>query len=300
MASQKKTTHTTFRLATLFTLLTVIMGSMVCATESGMACPTWPGCYPGQPFPSFSLPPWIEFTHRVISAGCLILLAMSGLSVWKSHKDRPLVRWLPWVALANAIAAAVFGMSIIFWGLPAPLAALDLLTALVALFAITLATVALGRDAVRWTWTKTSTAGSILVGTTAVLHMLGILVAGVESYTRCLGWPLLSLLGYDGHPAGQVARWALAGTIFVGLTWMAVTRRGLWAVGLGLLTIEVVLGFVLLNSGISPALATVYSLLAAGILFTMMLATARAAIVAAQPRTTQAAPAPAGLQKTGS
>ncbi|HMR48588.1 MAG TPA: hypothetical protein PKE40_04060 [Arachnia sp.] len=294
MASQKKTTQTTFRLATVFTLLSVIMGSMVCATESGLACPTWPGCYPGQPFPSFSLPPWIEFTHRMISAGCLILLAMSGVSVWRSHRDRPLVRWLPWVAFAGAVAAAVFGMSIIFWGLPAPLAAFDLLTALAALFAITLATVALGRDGSRWTWTGTSTAGSVLVGGTAVLHMSGILVAGVESYTRCLGWPLLSLLGYDGHASGQVVRWVLAAAIFVGLTWMAVTRRGLWALALGLLVVEVALGFVLLTSGISPVLATLYSLLATGILFAMMLATARAAILPVEAPTSRNDPIPAG------
>lgn len=288
MASQKKTTHTTFRLAVLFTLLTVMMGSMVCATESGMACPTWPGCYPGQPFPHFSLPSWIEFTHRAISGGCLLLLAMSGVSVWKSHKDRPFVRWLPWVAFVNAIAAAAFGMSIIFWGLPSPLAALDLTTAMVALFAITVATVALDRDLSTWTWNRASTTGSLIVGATMLLHVLGILVAGVESYTRCVGWPLLALLSYDGHASGQVARWVLAGMIFAAVTWKAVTVRGLWALALGLLLIEVALGFALLNSGISPALATVYSLLAVGILFTMMLATARSAFVPAERHTLQA------------
>lgn len=278
MASPQKTTQTTFRLATLTTLVTVMMGAMVCATESGMACPTWPGCYPGQPFPSFSLPSWIEFTHRAISGACLILLTMSGISVWKSHKDRPLVRWLPWVAVGGAVAAAVFGMSIIFWGLPAPLAALDLFAAMTALFAITAATVALNHGSAPWRWRSSSTVGSALVGGTMLLHVLGILVAGVESYTRCMGWPLLALLSYDGHAAGQVARWVLAGLLAIGIAWMAITRRGLWALALGLLIIEAGLGFVLLSSGISAGLATVYSLLAVGILFTLILATSRAAL----------------------
>jgi len=39
---------TIFRLAALFTFLAVAMGAVVCATGSGAACPTWPGCRPGQ------------------------------------------------------------------------------------------------------------------------------------------------------------------------------------------------------------------------------------------------------------
>ena len=37
-------TRTVFRLASLLTLLAVMMGSVVCATESGFECGNWPGC----------------------------------------------------------------------------------------------------------------------------------------------------------------------------------------------------------------------------------------------------------------
>ncbi len=47
-------TLTVFRLAALFTALAVAMGSVVCATGSGAACATWPGCQPGQIAPGGS------------------------------------------------------------------------------------------------------------------------------------------------------------------------------------------------------------------------------------------------------
>ena len=87
--------------------------------------------------------------------------------------------------------------------------------------------------------------------------------------------------------AGQAARWVLAGALALGLAWMAITRKGLWALALGLLVVEVALGFVLLSSGISAVMATIYSLLPVGILFVMMLATSRAAMVESETPATR-------------
>ena len=47
-----KPTITVFRLAALFTLLAVAMGSVVCATESGFECGNWPGCTDSALLPS--------------------------------------------------------------------------------------------------------------------------------------------------------------------------------------------------------------------------------------------------------
>lgn len=135
---------TVFRLAALFTFLAVAMGAVVCATGSGAACPTWPGCRPYQITPQWQLSPLIEFTHRVvaISAGPLVLAAavmsrrLPGPNRW--------LRILPLVALGGAIAAGAFGRLVVLSGLPTWLGAVDLFCALTAMTAMGVAAVILG------------------------------------------------------------------------------------------------------------------------------------------------------------
>lgn len=277
MAEPRANQRTLFRTATVVTLLAVMMGSLVCATESGMACPTWPGCFEGQLVPGFHLPPWIEFSHRLVSGACLILLIFCGISAWSSQRSNPWVRWLPWVAVVGALAAAVFGMSIIFWGLSAPLGALDLLCSLVALIAITTATAALERGGLRWRWRPSAIAGTATVVALLAMHAGGILVAGTGSFTRCMGWPLWSLLSYDGHTGGQIARWVLAGLAFAGMAALAVTATGraktLALVAAGLLVIEAGLAMLIITSGLNNYLSSSYSLIATLILWFVTLAT---------------------------
>lgn len=281
MAEPRANQRTLFRVATVVTLLAVMMGSLVCATESGMACPTWPGCYKGQLVPGLHLPPWIEFSHRLVSGACLIVLIMCGISVWRSHRGDPWVRWLPWVAVVGAIAAAVFGMSIIFWGISAPLGALDLLCSLVALIAITTATVALERSGLRWRWRPATIAGSATVVVLLAMHAAGILVAGPGSFTRCMGWPLWSLLSYDAHTGGQITRWVLAGLAFAGMAVLALTATGraktLALAAAGGLVIEAGLAVLILTSGLNNVLSASYSLIAVLIVWLVTLATVLAA-----------------------
>jgi protoheme IX farnesyltransferase len=68
----------------------VVIGVAVRATGSGEACPTWPGCFPGQFLPGLDSDyhVWIEWTHRTVAAliGFLIL-GMAALAVL-DHRDR--------------------------------------------------------------------------------------------------------------------------------------------------------------------------------------------------------------------
>jgi len=72
------------------TFLLVVIGVAVRATDSGLACPHWPGCFEGQFLPSVDagFQVWIEWTHRTVAAiiGVLIL-AMAVLAV-VDHRDR--------------------------------------------------------------------------------------------------------------------------------------------------------------------------------------------------------------------
>ncbi|HYK95158.1 MAG TPA: heme o synthase [Candidatus Dormibacteraeota bacterium] len=73
----------------------VVIGVAVRATNSGEACPTWPGCFPGQFLPSLASDyhVWIEWTHRTVAAliGFLIL-GMAALAVL-DHRDRRSILW---------------------------------------------------------------------------------------------------------------------------------------------------------------------------------------------------------------
>ncbi len=89
--------------ATVFTtFLLVTLGVLVRATGSGVACPTWPGCFPGQFLPGLDADyhVWLEWIHRTVAAiiGFLIL-GMAGLAV-VDHRDRPSILWPSIVAVA--------------------------------------------------------------------------------------------------------------------------------------------------------------------------------------------------------
>jgi len=81
--------------AVVTTFLLVTLGVVVRATNSGVACPTWPGCFEGQflPRPDQGFQVWLEWTHRTVAA--LIGVLMLGLAAiaLRSHRDRPSILW---------------------------------------------------------------------------------------------------------------------------------------------------------------------------------------------------------------
>jgi len=77
------------------TLALVTIGVVVRATDSGMACPTWPGCFDGQflPAPSDGYQVWLEWIHRTVAV--LVgfeILALAGVALL-DHRDRPSLLW---------------------------------------------------------------------------------------------------------------------------------------------------------------------------------------------------------------
>lgn len=288
---------TVFRLAALFTLLAVIMGSLVCATESGAACPTWPGCRIDAITPGWELNPIIEFTHRLVAilSGPLVLTA--AVLSWRVPGRDPRVRILPWVALAGAIAAGVFGRIVVLSHLPLGWAVADLCCALVALVAMTVATVALERGRPRRA-TPTSRLAWTAVGALIPLHMLGIVVAGsmtdgALSYTRCVGWPVTLIAETDNYPPLQAIRVALGLTVLtsialvVGRTRHDPRHRPLALALAGLVLLEVVLGIVIRVAGLSSGLAAAFSATAVLLLWTLGLTAARTEVVETETRSRQ-------------
>lgn len=277
-------TRTAYHVAMVLTTLAVVMGSVVCATESGMACPTWPGCYPGQVTPIAHINPIIEFTHRVVAVACgPAILAALVLSFTRPPRER-LVRILPWVTLVGALAAAVFGRIVVLDGLPPALGMLDLGLSLVAMLAITSATVALRRTpyAVRLGRTAGLAWGG--VATVVVMHVLGILTAYPGSFTRCMGWPIWRIIDTDQAPAIQWVRIGLA-VLATGLiagasisAWSRLDLRRTAATLPALWVLELGVGLAMGGQRISLLGAAVYAITAVAILFTLGLLGSLAAI----------------------
>ena len=84
------------------TFLLVTIGVIVRATESGIACPTWPGCFPGQFLPGLDADyhVWLEWIHRTVAAVIgFLILGMAALAII-DHRDRPSLVWPSIVAVA--------------------------------------------------------------------------------------------------------------------------------------------------------------------------------------------------------
>jgi cytochrome c oxidase assembly protein subunit 15 len=279
---------TVFRLAALFVFLAVAMGAVVCATGSGAACPTWPGCRPDQITPQWEMSPVIEFVHRVVamSAGPLVLAAavmfrrLEGPDRW--------VRILPRVALVGALASGAFGRLVVLSSLPTWLGGVDLFCALTAMTTMGVAAVLLGAPAPRstpgsahgWHPPQVGSLAAMSVIAVVAMHVSGIFAAAPLSYTRCMGWPIWQLVDSDLHPWLQGARLGLAGcaAALVLTTAVVAARTGrLRSRGIvigTLFTAEMVLGLVIRGGGINAVVASAYSVLAVAVLSSLGLLTA--------------------------
>ena len=86
--------------ATTFLLVTI--GVVVRATESGTACPHWPGCFDGQFLPTLDqgFQVWIEWLHRTVAVVIgLLIVAMAAVAL-RDHRDRPSIVWPSLAAVA--------------------------------------------------------------------------------------------------------------------------------------------------------------------------------------------------------
>ena len=89
--------------AAVATFVLISAGGLVRATDSGLACPDWPGCFAFNDWiPAADLQPWIEHTHRLIAAVAVgPLVGIVGIWTLVSRDKR---RDLP--LLAGAVTAA--------------------------------------------------------------------------------------------------------------------------------------------------------------------------------------------------
>lgn len=282
--------------ATVFTALLVTMGSVVCATESGAACPDWPGCY-GRAIPPPQVHSIIEYTHRFVAALTTPLIVAAAYLGWRRLRGSVLLTRVPLIAIGFTLAVVVFGAFAVLTGLPRGVAALDLGSALIVLTLMTTATTAAyarradpalpDRLATR---TPLATLGLATAVAVYATYVGGILVAGAGSLTRCLSWPIWRILPTDLTGWPQVLRLTVAvvaALLVLALlvqAWRSQTIPGLRRpalVGLLAFLLEMAVGLLMMTGGATPFLAVVY-VAAAVLLWCMIVNIAvRAALVAA-------------------
>jgi heme o synthase len=79
----------------VLTFLLVTIGVVVRATDSGMACPHWPGCFEGQflPAPDAGYQVWLEWIHRTIAVVIgILILGLAAVAI-RDHRDRRSLLW---------------------------------------------------------------------------------------------------------------------------------------------------------------------------------------------------------------
>jgi cytochrome c oxidase assembly protein subunit 15 len=245
-------------------LVLVAVGGAVRATDSGLACPTWPGCFTAGDFiPPADLNVWLEHTHRLVAGVVAIMIAAQLVWVLARFRDRRAVLWASVAASVLVIAQALLGAVVVLLKLRAELVtahlgmAMALVGLLLYLAVLTAPGTAFRPD--RLTWTAAAAAAvtyaQILVGG----HTSGTASGLVYADRPLLGVFSLTPLATEQQVFNVLHRvlalWVVAAVMIVadrarrdGATgWAAgLPRVAAWLVGL-----QIVVGVANLASGLS-------------------------------------------------
>ncbi|HTC86325.1 MAG TPA: heme o synthase [Candidatus Acidoferrum sp.] len=218
--------------ATTFVL--VVIGVIVRSTNSGVACPTWPGCFPGQFLPGIDAGPnaWIEWVHRTVAflIGILVL-GVAALAII-DHRDRPSILWPSIAAVGIALFQAWLGAETVRLGNSGPSVTAHLATAMI-LFAVLIFAVTRSFYPARIGGRGSSQRFTLLAAfgaaTTYALLLFGSNVTARDADLVFPDWPLMG--GTLVPPLTPVTspeilhRWVavVVGVIVVG-TWIAARR----------------------------------------------------------------------------
>jgi cytochrome c oxidase assembly protein subunit 15 len=268
-------------LAAVFTVLLIAMGGVLCVTQSIRSCPDWPGCF-GKLIPPLETSPILEFTHRLLAAGSGLLVfaaAIAGLA-----RARRL-RWIvipPLMASILVVEVSYFGAMVVLRGITPGWAAVDVGSALlVVALMVTTAVIAHARKfhpALPDRLSFRNPFARLVLATVAVVYgvlVSGVLVAGKNSMTACLGWPIYSpqLFQMDSLGPGNILRLLLsvAGILLIGTilaqVWRSrrerpvVFRTARWVMAAFLL--ELIIQALLLIFGFKVSLLVAYTVTAA-------------------------------------
>ena len=230
------------------TFLLVVVGVMVRSSESGVACPTWPGCFPGQFLPGLdsSVNVWIEWTHRTVAVVIgLLVLSVAALALI-DHRDRPSILWPSLATVGIALFQAWLGRETVRLGNSGPSVTAHLATAMILLAVLIFALVRSfypARIGGRGSSQRFTLVAALAAATTYALLLFGSNVTARDAALIFPDWPLMG--GSFFPPLTEVTsahvlhRWVavVVGIIVAGVALVAwrTQRERPWVVRLALL-----------------------------------------------------------------
>ena len=178
------------------TFVLVAIGGLVRATKSGLGCGTdWPDCA-GDAIPFFgSRAVVIEFSHRLMAAVVIVLLAILVVVAWRQRDRSRKLMWTSIVAFGLVMSQAVLGAIVVWLELKAEAVVLHLAAAM-TLVAVLIYLTATASVADR-TFTPTSDGNIARMARMAALAVLVLLLVGSYVTGRGAGyvfpdWPLMN------------------------------------------------------------------------------------------------------------
>lgn len=256
------------------TLALIALGGAVRATDSGLACPTWPGCFSGGDFlPALQVNVWLEHSHRLVAGAVgLLIAAQLGWALLR-YRTRPDVVWPAVAALVAVLVQAALGALVVLQLLRAELVTAHLGMGMVVLASLLTLTVTASsrpgapgrvpRDSAHGRLARTSAAVSALLLAQILIggHVTGI-AAGLAFVGE--GFPFLGVASFSPlqteqqvfNAAHRVVAVALVVAVAVLVRQARTSGASGWTARLprvvaGLLGLQIALGLANLWSGLS-------------------------------------------------
>lgn len=218
------------------TFVLLLLGGIVHMTDSGLACPTWPMCFPDQTslIPNFGGKPLIEYSHRLTAKIVGVMTILLLTVAWRTRREQPVRLRLALLAFVLVLFQGLLGKITVEHSLPTLVSTGHLATAM--LFFALIVSLALGAFTVDDSTVVTPTTRFATRFTLSAIYVqivLGAFVRHTGSGLACGTSPVVCIgaLWPAGGPAQLHMLHRFMALVVTGAVWWSALRLRREAVG---------------------------------------------------------------------